>query len=162
MKKSTPRKHAGYYAHKKQPRRQAGFADRLTQVYSENHVSLEKLSPQVGCSESSLRQWAIGECEPSVADLVVLCEKTGTRMEWLVYGDGTRRDGAPGQRASIDVQLLRALIEKTDASLKTVAVPAAQRAELIASLYELSIGNGHAVALSASKIATKKKRAKRK
>lgn len=161
MKKAKRVQRAKYYVHKKKPRRQRGFAERLTAVFRLDPRSLEKLAPEIGCAEASLRQWKIGVSEPPVAALAKLCQVTGTRIEWLVNGRGPRSATQAVDVQSVNATLLCAIIEQTEKSLMPVKVPVAKRAELIASLYELSSGRGSPMPNAATQLAHSTKRQER-
>src|SRR5688572_7025160 len=66
-----------------------GFAARLRQIVAA-HGSTSMLARSLGRSDGALRKWLRGESEPNVSDLRALCELTGTMVEWLVTGRGSR------------------------------------------------------------------------
>src|SRR5215469_14544053 len=97
----------------------SGFAARLREVI-DAYGSASGLAKAIERSEGAVRKWLRGESEPNVTDLRTVCEKTGTRIDWLVAG---QREAHPttvndteaqayqgGPRDPLNIQLLEAIL----------------------------------------------------
>lgn len=129
-----------------------GFAIRLRQVV-EVYGSASSLARTIERSEGAVRKWLRGESEPNVTDLRSLCEETQTSVEWLVTGQGqreatlsVREPDTPYARQArpLDHRLLEHVIQAVEEELRTagLALPAAKRSMLVATLYDLSHERG--------------------
>ncbi|HVS77309.1 MAG TPA: hypothetical protein VHE11_10260 [Steroidobacteraceae bacterium] len=127
-----------------------GFAARLRQVLK-THGSASSLAKAIARSEGAVRKWLRGESEPNVTDLRTLSQVTGTRIEWLVTGEGPRetaaesvREAPPPYRHSphgaLDLPLLEAVLAATDEQLRAAGLELSptKRSALIAAAYDLA------------------------
>jgi transcriptional regulator with XRE-family HTH domain len=126
----------------------SGFATRLREVI-DAYGSASGLAKAIERSEGAVRKWLRGESEPNVTDLRAVCEQTGTNIEWLVSGQGSRetqavRDGtAPAYqgtvREQINVQLLEGILLAVQEELRnaTLELPFLKQSMLVATLYDL-------------------------
>jgi transcriptional regulator with XRE-family HTH domain len=126
---------------------QDGFAARLRQVV-DAYGSTSALARQLGRSEGALRKWVQGKSEPNVTDLRQICELTGTNVEWLVTGRGTRlgptqvRSTAPAMSAAMrvpfDYQLHDEISTAVDEELRSLglAIPTLKRSSMVGMLYD--------------------------
>jgi transcriptional regulator with XRE-family HTH domain len=125
-----------------------GFAARLRQVV-DAYGSTSSFARTLGRSEGALRKWLRGQSEPSVSDLRAVCEMTGTSVEWLVTGRGSRggtlavRDSAPPPspmvlRQPFDYRLHDQIMAAIDEESRTlnVEVPRLKRSSMTGMLYE--------------------------
>lgn len=127
-----------------------GFAARLREVI-DAYGSASQLAKAIERSEGAVRKWLRGESEPNVTDLRTLCEKTGTRIDWVVTGRGQRlaqndavRDiEAPAYAAPlpepVNIPLLEAILVAVREELQGsgTVLPAPKESMLVATLYEL-------------------------
>ncbi|HVW67991.1 MAG TPA: helix-turn-helix transcriptional regulator [Steroidobacteraceae bacterium] len=126
-----------------------GFAARLREVV-DAYGSASGLAKAIDRSEGAVRKWLRGESEPNVTDLRTVCEKTGTRIEWLVAGQGPRQaqsavhDTEPhaypgGLHESIDIPLLEAILSAVREELRSTGVELSPPKEsmLVVTLYDL-------------------------
>ncbi|HWP94930.1 MAG TPA: helix-turn-helix transcriptional regulator [Gammaproteobacteria bacterium] len=119
-----------------------GFARRFREVV-DGYGSANALAAAIGRSEGALRNWLAGKSEPDVSDLRAICEATGTRVEWLVNGQGPRAAQAPGAETLLDaqgdVEGLTLVIESIEDALAVNGrqLPAAKKAQLIVVLYRI-------------------------
>lgn len=49
-------------------------------------------------SEGALRKWIRGTSEPNASDLRAICELTGTRIDWLIFGENSTPQSPGGDR----------------------------------------------------------------
>jgi transcriptional regulator with XRE-family HTH domain len=125
-----------------------GFAARLRQVV-EAHGSTSAFARSLGRSEGALRKWLRGQSEPNVSDLRAICEMTGTNVEWLVTGRGSRggalavRENAPppssmALRQPFDYRLLDQIMAAIDdeSRVLNLDVPRLKRSSLTGLLYD--------------------------
>ncbi len=83
---------------KRVQRRINGLSERLRLTIA-SYGSVTATAAAMARSEGALRKWIRGTSEPSASDLRSICELTGTRINWLLYGDsGTP---CPAVRASV-------------------------------------------------------------
>ncbi len=127
-----------------------GFSVRLREVI-DAYGSASGLAKAIDRSEGAVRKWLRGESEPNVTDLRTVCEKTGTRIEWLVTGQGPREadtsaihdltaspyHGVPHD--PVNVQLLEAILSAVREELRgaRVDLPPPKEAMLVVTVYEL-------------------------
>jgi transcriptional regulator with XRE-family HTH domain len=128
----------------------SGFAARLREVI-DAYGSASGLAKAIERSEGAVRKWLRGESEPNVTDLRAVCEQTGTSIEWLVTGRGTReplptgiRDNAPpyqnsGLREPLNGQLLEGILLAVQEELRHAGLelPLLKQSMLVVTLYEL-------------------------
>ena len=128
----------------------SGFAARLREVI-DAYGSASGLAKAIERSEGAVRKWLRGESEPNVTDLRAVCEQTGTSIEWLVTGRGTReaqppgiRDNAPayqnnGPREPLSGQLLEGILLAVQEELRNAGLelPLHKQSMLVVTLYEL-------------------------
>jgi hypothetical protein len=128
----------------------SGFAARLREVI-DAYGSASALAKTIERSEGAVRKWLRGESEPNVTDLRALCEQTGTSIEWLVTGKGSReahsevREGAPPPpyqstvREHLNVQLLEGILLAVQEELRgaQLELPHLKQAMLVVTLYDL-------------------------
>jgi transcriptional regulator with XRE-family HTH domain len=125
-----------------------GFAARLRQIVSA-HGSTSTLARSLGRSDGALRKWLRGESEPNVSDLRALCELTGTSIEWLVTGRGSRfgplavRDtrsdaAAPAAPRPFDYRLHDEVMATIDEEARAlgIEIPRLKRSSMTGLLYE--------------------------
>jgi transcriptional regulator with XRE-family HTH domain len=124
-----------------------GFAARLRQIVAA-HGSTSTLARNLGRSDGALRKWLRGESEPNVSDLRALCEVTGTCIEWLVTGRGSRysplavREARPepsaGPRAPFDYRLHDEVMATIDEEARAlgIEIPRLKRSSMTGLLYE--------------------------
>jgi transcriptional regulator with XRE-family HTH domain len=126
-----------------------GFAARLRQIVAA-HGSTSTLARSLGRSDGALRKWLRGESEPNVSDLRALCELTGTSIEWLVTGRGSRyspmavREARPepsaaaALRAPFDYRLHDEVMAAIDEEARAlgIEVPRLKRSSMTGLLYE--------------------------
>ncbi len=126
-----------------------GFAARLRQVV-DAYGSTSSFARALGRSEGAVRKWLRGESEPGVSDLRALCKLTGTGVEWLVLGTGSRlgplaiseaRTSAPASatpKAPMDYGLLDAVMATLDVEAKAlnIELPRLKRSFMTGTLYE--------------------------
>jgi transcriptional regulator with XRE-family HTH domain len=123
-----------------------GFAARLRQVV-DAYGSTTALARTLGRSEGALRKWLRGKSEPNVSDLRAICELTGTNVEWLVTGRGSRvgsvtvRESTTPRavaRGPFDYGLFDDLMTAVDEELRTLGleVPLIKRSSMLGMLYE--------------------------
>ena len=113
--------------------------------------SASGLAKTIERSEGAVRKWLRGESEPNVTDLRAVCEQTGTSIEWLVTGNGTRepqaevvREGTPPPyqnvtRQQLNVQLLEGILLAVQEELRAaqLELPLLKQAMLVVTLYDL-------------------------
>jgi transcriptional regulator with XRE-family HTH domain len=63
-----------------------GLPERLRLTIT-SYGSVSATATAIKRSEGALRKWIRGTSEPSASDLRSICELTGTRIEWLLFGD---------------------------------------------------------------------------
>jgi hypothetical protein len=128
----------------------SGFAARLREVI-DAYGSASGLAKTIERSEGAVRKWLRGESEPNVTDLRAVCEQTGTSIEWLVTGNGTRepqaevvREGTPPPyqnvtRQQLNVQLLEGILLAVQEELRAaqLELPLLKQAMLVVTLYDL-------------------------
>jgi transcriptional regulator with XRE-family HTH domain len=126
-----------------------GFAARLRQIVAA-HGSTSTLARSLGRSDGALRKWLRGESEPNVSDLRALCELTGTSIEWLVTGRGSRfsplavRDTRPevptpaAPRSPFDYRLHDEVMATIDEEARAlgIEIPRLKRSSMTGLLYE--------------------------
>jgi transcriptional regulator with XRE-family HTH domain len=129
----------------------SGFAARLREVINA-YGSASGLAKAIERSEGAVRKWLRGESEPNVTDLRAVCEQTGTSIEWLVTGRGSRdalatgvRDTAPQPyqacaREPLNGQLLEGILLAVQEELRHAGLelPLLKQSMLVVTLYELS------------------------
>ena len=129
-----------------------GFAARLREVI-DSYGSASSLAKAIERSEGAVRKWLRGESEPNVTDLRTVCERTGTRIEWLVAGRGQREAEPAGVRdtdprnykeaaspaESVNIQLLEAILSAVREELRSTGIelPPPKESMLVVTLYEL-------------------------
>lgn len=87
-------------------RRIEGLSERLRLTIA-SYGSFSATAAAMDRSEGALRKWIRGLSEPNASDLRSLCELTGARMEWLIFGkepDATDRVGPPGEISNGSVE----------------------------------------------------------
>jgi len=128
----------------------SGFAALLREVI-DAYGSASGLAKAIERSEGAVRKWLRGESEPNVTDLRAVCEQTGTSIEWLVTGRGTReaqppgiRDNAPpyqssGPREPLNGQLMEGILLAVQEELRHAGLelPLLKQSMLVVTLYEL-------------------------
>ncbi len=67
-------------------RRIDGLPERLRLTIA-SYGSVTATATAMERSEGALRKWIRGTSEPNASDLRSICELTGTRIEWLIFGD---------------------------------------------------------------------------
>jgi transcriptional regulator with XRE-family HTH domain len=87
---------------KRIPQRIEGLAERLRLTIA-SYGRVTTTAKAIRRSEGALRKWIRGSSEPTASDLRAICELTGTRIDWLIYGesktppapsgDATRQEG---------------------------------------------------------------------
>lgn len=123
-----------------------GFPARLRQIVAA-HGSTSTLARSLGRSDGALRKWLRGESEPNVSDLRALCELTGTSIEWLVTGRGSRfsplavRETRPepaASRAPFDYRLHDEVMATIDEEAQALGfeIPRLKRSSMTGLLYE--------------------------
>ena len=114
--------------------------------------SASGLAKAIERSEGAVRKWLRGESEPNVTDLRAVCEQTGTSIEWLVTGRGSRDALAPGvrdtaaqlyqagSREPLNGQLLEGILLAVQEELRNAGLelPLLKQSMLVVTLYELS------------------------
>jgi len=68
------------------PRRIEGLSERLRQTIA-SYGTVSAAAKAIDRSEGALRKWIHGTSEPNASDLRAICELTGTRLSWLIFGD---------------------------------------------------------------------------
>jgi len=128
----------------------SGFAARLREVI-DAYGSASGLAKAIERSEGAVRKWLRGESEPNVTDLRAVCEQTGTGIEWLVTGRGTREAQPPGIRDNVlpyqssapreplNGQLLEGILLAVQEELRNAGLelPLLKQSMLVVTLYEL-------------------------
>jgi hypothetical protein len=128
----------------------SGFAARLREVI-DAYGSASGLAKTIERSEGAVRKWLRGESEPNVTDLRALCEQTGTSIEWLVTGKGTRETHSEVResiasplyqnppREHLNVQLLEGILLAVQEELRGahLELPPLKQAMLVVTLYDL-------------------------
>jgi transcriptional regulator with XRE-family HTH domain len=128
----------------------SGFAARLREVI-DAYGSASGLAKAIERSEGAVRKWLRGESEPNVTDLRSVCDQTGTRIEWLVTGNGTREVQPPGVRDApaapyqnpphepLNTQLLEGILLAVQEELHNAGVnlPLSKLSMLVVTLYDL-------------------------
>ncbi len=128
----------------------SGFAARLREVI-DAYGSASGLAKTIERSEGAVRKWLRAESEPNVTDLRALCEQTGTSIEWLVTGRGTReaqaeavRESSPppyqnAPREQLNVHLLEGIFLAMQEELRSaqLELPPLKQAMLVVTLYDL-------------------------
>jgi transcriptional regulator with XRE-family HTH domain len=66
-------------------RRIEGLPERLRLTIA-SYGSVNAVATAIERSEGALRKWLRGESEPNASDLRAICEVTGTRIDWLIFG----------------------------------------------------------------------------
>jgi len=83
---------------KRIPQRIEGLTERLKlTVASYGTVSVTAKANKR--SEGALRKWIRGASEPNASDLRAICELTGTRIDWLIFGGNQTPVRQEGQQA---------------------------------------------------------------
>lgn len=67
------------------------FAQRLTAVVEDFTRSRAAAAREFGIGDTTLKSYMAGLTEPGVSELISICDRTGTRIEWLLMGKGPRR-----------------------------------------------------------------------
>ena len=67
-------------------RRIDGLPERLRLTIA-SYGSITATATAIERSEGALRKWIRGTSEPSASDLRSICELTGTRIEWIIFGE---------------------------------------------------------------------------
>ena len=67
-------------------RRIEGLPERLRLTIA-SYGSVTATAAAMKRSEGALRKWIRGASEPSASDLRSICELTGTRIDWLIFGN---------------------------------------------------------------------------
>jgi hypothetical protein len=70
----------------KMPRRIEGLPERLRQTIA-SYGTVSAAARAIDKSEGALRKWIHGTSEPNASDLRSICEVTGTRINWLIFGE---------------------------------------------------------------------------
>lgn len=78
-----------------------GFPDRLREAI-DSYGSTSAFARAIDRSEGAVRKWLKGQSEPAVSDLRTICNLTGTNVEWLVFGRGSRQGDIGRQELPID------------------------------------------------------------
>jgi transcriptional regulator with XRE-family HTH domain len=71
---------------KRVQRRIEGLSERLRLTIA-SYGSVTATAAAMRRSEGALRKWVRGTSEPNASDLRAICELTGTRINWLIFGD---------------------------------------------------------------------------
>jgi hypothetical protein len=71
-------------------RRIEGLPERLRLTIA-SYGSVSATATAIKRSEGALRKWIRGTSEPNASDLRLICELTGTQINWLIFGE----NGAP-------------------------------------------------------------------
>src|SRR5690606_31189514 len=112
-----------------------------------DHRTITALADIIQRSEGAVRNWMTGRSQPVVIDVLRTCEVTGTRVEWLMTGEGPQREtdplavgDSPARYAStrVDEPLLGAIslaVEKASSAARPGKLSAEKKAALIAHCY---------------------------
>lgn len=115
------------------------IGDRLRFIRSSLKLSRDKFALSLGIARSSLQKYEENQAVPGGNVLKAMCEH-GFNTNWILTGQGdmqlasTSRSG----QASVDVALLRHVVESVDNSLKKQDknLDSARRAKLYGFIYE--------------------------
>jgi hypothetical protein len=133
---------------RREKRAPGGFAERLREII-DAYGSANAIARAIERSEGAVRKWLRGQSEPNVSDLRSLCEKTHTRIEWLVTGRGARAAPALGVQETpppyentpceLSYTLLEAILTAVEEQLlgTRVELPPAKKAMVVVTLYDL-------------------------
>ena len=116
------------------------FSDRLRVIISECK-SLSEFAKKSGITESLIRNYLLGKSLPGLDKLVAIAKTANIEINWLATGVGEIKRGG-NRAAAVDVDLLEAVIEAVESYLDQVkgVLKPAKKAQLIAALYDLSLG----------------------
>ena len=138
-----------------------GFPSRLREAI-DSYGSTSQFARAINRSEGAVRKWLKGQSEPSVSDLRTLCEVTGSNVEWLVFGRGSRTGDLSREVLPIDTALPPADFDLMDEVFLAVEfepviagrrVTPTQASSIAVSLYNLSRSTRHVDRQSAKRIA---------
>jgi len=138
-----------------------GFPTRLREAL-DSYGSTSSFARAINRSEGAVRKWLKGQSEPTVTDLRAVCELTGTNIEWLVFGRGSRTGDISREELPIDKALPPADFDLMDEVLPAVKlepiiggrpVTHAQCSAIIVSVYNMSRIARHVDPQSAQRIA---------
>lgn len=74
-----------------------GLRDRLRLAIA-SYGSVSATAAAMKRSEGALRKWIRGTSEPTASDLRSICELTGTRIDWLIFGENSTPQSPSGER----------------------------------------------------------------
>jgi transcriptional regulator with XRE-family HTH domain len=138
-----------------------GFPSRLREAM-DSYGSTSAFARAINRSEGAVRKWLRGQSEPSVTDLRAICEITGSNVEWLVFGRGSRTGDIGRQELPIDNALPPVdfdlmdevmLAVKLEPNIAGKPITPAQCSSIIVLVYNMSRIARHVDAQSAQRIA---------
>jgi transcriptional regulator with XRE-family HTH domain len=71
-----------------------GLAERLRLTIA-SYGTVTATASAINRSEGALRKWIRGASEPNASDLRAICELTGTRIDWLIFGENSTPQSPP-------------------------------------------------------------------
>lgn len=74
-----------------------GLPERLRLTIA-SYGTVSATAAAIDRSEGALRKWIRGVSEPNASDLRAICELTGTRIDWLVFGENRTPQSPSGDR----------------------------------------------------------------
>lgn len=79
-------------------RRIKGLPERLRLTIA-SYGTVSATATAIDRSEGALRKWIRGTSEPNASDLRAICELTGTRIDWLIFGQQQPASESVGQKS---------------------------------------------------------------
>jgi hypothetical protein len=106
----------------------AGFAARFKKVVDEDRRTITAVARAIPRSEGAVRNWMTGRSQPVVSDVLRMCELTGTRVEWLMTGEGPQRETDPLAVADAQARYRATSVDEALLGAISLAVEKALRA----------------------------------
>ena len=73
---------------------------RASQALKDSGLSYQELSKRIGCTYQAVRNWAVGEREPSLDTVALIAKATGVDVYWILTGN------EPGDTVVVDEDVI--------------------------------------------------------